>query len=144
MGKMIQWFKKPSISKKLIIAFLVVLILPTVALTISAFFTSKTELDKQIMGSAMSQVNAFDTLINENIGNKSDAVTLFSDSLKASNLEEKIEMRPLKNYSNLEKLMKKMYPQSMQALKRDCLCNIQFKRCQMATIQENVHGIKRH
>ncbi|MCY7726209.1 hypothetical protein MWG60_19060, partial [Bacillus pumilus] len=42
MGKMIQWLKKPSISKKLIIAFLVVLILPTTALTISAFFTSKT------------------------------------------------------------------------------------------------------
>jgi len=89
MGKMIQWFKKPSISKKLVIAFLVVLILPTVALTISAFFTSKTELDKQIMGSAMSQVNAFDTLIDENIGNKAEAVTLFTDDLKAVNLQEK-------------------------------------------------------
>lgn len=89
--------QKPSISKKLVIAFLVVLILPTVALTISAFFTSKTELDKQIMGSAMSQVNAFDTLIDENIGNKAEAVTLFTDDLKAANLQEKIEKLPLKN-----------------------------------------------
>ena len=52
-------------------------------------FTSKTELDKQIMGSAMSQVNAFDTLIDENIGNKAEAVTLFTDDLKAVNLQEK-------------------------------------------------------
>ncbi|MBT2261698.1 methyl-accepting chemotaxis protein [Bacillus safensis] len=107
MGKMIQWFKKPSISKKLIIAFLVVLILPTVALTISAFFTSKTELDKQIMGSAMSQVNAFDTLINENIGNKSDAVTLFSDSLKASNLEEKNRNATIKELQQFGKINEK-------------------------------------
>lgn len=104
---MIQWFKKPSISKKLIIAFLVVLILPTVALTISAFFTSKTELDKQIMGSAMSQVNAFDTLINENIGNKSDAVTLFSDSLKASNLEEKNRNATIKELQQFGKINEK-------------------------------------
>ncbi|PGC61868.1 chemotaxis protein [Bacillus safensis] len=107
MGKMIQWFKKPSISKKLIIAFLVVLILPTVALTISAFFTSKTELDKQIMGSAMSQVNAFDTLINENIGNKSDAMTLFSDSLKASNLQEKNRNATIKELQQFGKINEK-------------------------------------
>ncbi|ARD57307.1 methyl-accepting chemotaxis protein [Bacillus safensis FO-36b] len=107
MGKMIQWFQKPSISKKLIIAFLVVLILPTVALTISAFFTSKTELDKQIMGSAMSQVNAFDTLINENIGNKSDAVTLFSDSLKASNLQEKNRNATIKELQQFGKINEK-------------------------------------
>ncbi|MCY7494436.1 methyl-accepting chemotaxis protein [Bacillus safensis] len=107
MGKMIQWFKKPSISKKLIIAFLVVLILPTVALTISAFFTSKTELDKQIMGSAMSQVNAFDTLINENIGNKSDAVTLFSDSLKASNFQEKNRNATIKELQQFGKINEK-------------------------------------
>lgn len=104
---MIQWFKKPSISKKLIIAFLVVLILPTVALTISAFFTSKTELDKQIMRSAMSQVNAFDTLINENIGNKSDAVTLFSDSLKASNLQEKNRNATIKELQQFGKINEK-------------------------------------
>ncbi|MCC9088742.1 methyl-accepting chemotaxis protein [Bacillus pumilus] len=107
MGKMIQWFKKPSISKKLIIAFLVVLILPTVALTISAFFTSKTELDKQIMGSAMSQVNAFDTLINENIGNKADAVTLFTDSLKASNLQEKNRNATIKELQQYGKINEK-------------------------------------
>lgn len=107
MGKMIQWFKKPSISKKLIIAFLVVLILPTVALTISAFFTSKTELDKQIMGSAMSQVNAFDTLINENIGNKADAVTLFADSLKASNLQEKNRNATIKELQQFGKINEK-------------------------------------
>lgn len=107
MGKMIQWFKKPSISKKLIIAFLVVLILPTVALTISAFFTSKTELDKQIMRSAMSQVNAFDTLINENIGNKSDAVTLFSDSLKAPNLQEKNRNATIKELQQFGKINEK-------------------------------------
>ncbi|UXO87292.1 methyl-accepting chemotaxis protein [Bacillus safensis] len=107
MGKMIQWFKKPSISKKLIIAFLVVLILPTMALTISAFFTSKTELDKQIMGSAMSQVNAFDTLINENIGNKSDAVTLFSDLLKASNLQEKNRNVTIKELQQFGKINEK-------------------------------------
>lgn len=107
MGKMIQWFKKPSISKKLIIAFLVVLILPTVALTISAFFTSKTELEKQIMGSAMSQVNAFDTLINENIGNKSDAVTLFTHSLKASNLQEKNRNATIKELQQFGKINEK-------------------------------------
>ncbi|MEH7651416.1 methyl-accepting chemotaxis protein [Bacillus safensis] len=107
MGKMIQWFKKPSISKKLIIAFLVVLILPTVALTISAFFTSKTELDKQIMGSAMSQVNAFDTLINENIGNKADTVTLFADSLKASNLQEKNRSATIKELQQFGKINEK-------------------------------------
>ncbi|MEC0968407.1 methyl-accepting chemotaxis protein [Bacillus altitudinis] len=107
MGKMIQWFKKPSISKKLVIAFLVVLILPTVALTISAFFTSKTELDKQIMGSAMSQVNAFDTLIDENIGNKAEAVTLFTDDLKAANLQEKNRKATIKELQQYGKINKK-------------------------------------
>lgn len=89
------------------IAFLVVLILPTVALTISAFFTSKTELDKQIMGSAMSQVNAFDTLINENIGNKADAVTLFTDTLKASNLQEKNRNATIKELQQFGKINEK-------------------------------------
>ncbi|MDF9415511.1 HAMP domain-containing protein [Bacillus altitudinis] len=107
MGKMIQWFKKPSISKKLVIAFLVVLILPTVALTISAFFTSKTELDKQIMGSAMSQVNAFDTLIDENIGNKAEAVTLFTDDLKAANLQEKNRQATIKELQQYGKINEK-------------------------------------
>ena len=107
MGKMIQWFKKPSISKKLVIAFLVVLILPTVALTISAFFTSKTELDKQIMGSAMSQVNAFDTLIDENIGNKAEAVTLFTDDLKAVNLQEKNRKATIKELQQYGKINEK-------------------------------------
>ncbi|GAB1307102.1 methyl-accepting chemotaxis protein McpB [Bacillus altitudinis] len=107
MGKMIQWFKKPSISKKLVIAFLVVLILPTVALTISAFFTSKTELDKQIMGSAMSQVKAFDTLIDENIGNKAEAVTLFTDDLKASNLQEKNRKATIKELQQYGKINEK-------------------------------------
>ncbi|GJI57910.1 methyl-accepting chemotaxis protein [Bacillus altitudinis] len=107
MGKMIQWFKKPSISKKLVIAFLVVLILPTVALTISAFFTSKTELDKQIMGSAMSQVNAFDTLIDENIGNKAEAVTLFTDDLKAANLQEKNRKATIKELQQYGKINEK-------------------------------------
>ncbi|MBA8917223.1 methyl-accepting chemotaxis protein [Bacillus aerius] len=107
MGKMIQWFKKPSISKKLVIAFLVVLILPTVALTISAFFTSKTELDKQIMGSAMSQVNAFDTLIDENIGNKAEAVTLFTDDLKAANLQEKNREATIKELQQYGKINEK-------------------------------------
>ncbi|EKF35177.1 methyl-accepting chemotaxis protein [Bacillus xiamenensis] len=107
MGKMIQWFQKPSISKKLIIAFLVVLILPTAALTISAFFTSKTELDNQIMGSAMSQVNAFDTLINENIGNKAEAVTLFADTLKASDLQEKNRKATIKELQQYGKINNK-------------------------------------
>ncbi|MED1480957.1 methyl-accepting chemotaxis protein [Bacillus altitudinis] len=107
MGKMIQWFKKPSISKKLVIAFLVVLILPTVALTVSAFFTSKTELDKQIMGSAMSQVNAFDTLIDENIGNKAEAVTLFTDDLKAANLQEKNRKATIKELQQYGKINEK-------------------------------------
>ncbi|TYS30070.1 methyl-accepting chemotaxis protein [Bacillus altitudinis] len=107
MGKMIQWFKKPSISKKLVIAFLVVLILPTVALTISAFFTSKIELDKQIMGSAMSQVNAFDTLIDENIGNKAEAVTLFTDDLKAANLQEKNRKATIKELQQYGKINEK-------------------------------------
>nr|WP_254505887.1 methyl-accepting chemotaxis protein [Bacillus altitudinis] len=107
MGKMIQWFKKPSISKKLVIAFLVVLILPTVTLTISAFFTSKTELDKQIMGSAMSQVNAFDTLIDENIGNKAEAVTLFTDDLKAANLQEKNRKATIKELQQYGKINEK-------------------------------------
>ncbi|MEK4568186.1 methyl-accepting chemotaxis protein [Bacillus sp. FSL K6-3458] len=107
MGKMIQGFKKPSISKKLVIAFLVVLILPTVALTISAFFTSKTELDKQIMGSAMSQVNAFDTLIDENIGNKAEAVTLFTDDLKAANLQEKNRKATIKELQQYGKINEK-------------------------------------
>ncbi|AOZ89534.1 chemotaxis protein [Bacillus xiamenensis] len=104
---MIQWFQKPSISKKLIIAFLVVLILPTAALTISAFFTSKTELDNQIMGSAMSQVNAFDTLINENIGNKAEAVTLFADTLKASDLQEKNRKATIKELQQYGKINNK-------------------------------------
>lgn len=107
MGKMIQWFQKPSISKKLIIAFLVVLILPTAALTISAFFTSKTELDNQIMGSAMSQVNGFDTLINENIGNKAEAVTLFADTLKASDLQEKNRKATIKELQQYGKINNK-------------------------------------
>ncbi|MDM5299269.1 methyl-accepting chemotaxis protein [Bacillus pumilus] len=89
MTKMIQWFKKPSISKKLIITFLLVLILPTLVLSISSYFTSKAELDKQIMGSAMSQVNTFDALINDNIGNKAEAVSVFTETLKASNILEK-------------------------------------------------------
>ncbi|OLP64096.1 Methyl-accepting chemotaxis protein McpB [Bacillus pumilus] len=98
MTKMIQWFKKPSISKKLIFTFLLVLVLPTLVLSISSYFTSKTELEKQIMGSAMSQVNTFDALINDNIGNKAEAVSVFAETLKASNIQEKNRKATIKEF----------------------------------------------
>ncbi|MDM5299268.1 methyl-accepting chemotaxis protein [Bacillus pumilus] len=120
MKKMIQWLKKPSISKKLINTFLLVLILPTLVLSISSYFTSKTELDKQIMGSTISQLNTFDALINDNIGNKAEAVSIFADTLKASNIQEKnrnATIKELQQYGTInEKEVSAFYAGSEKGL----------------------------
>ncbi|WP_423052260.1 hypothetical protein [Bacillus atrophaeus] len=52
MKTFINWLRRPSISKKLIISFCIILIIPILILEWSSYRTASGTLDQEIMGNA--------------------------------------------------------------------------------------------
>ncbi|MGM0747447.1 MAG: HAMP domain-containing methyl-accepting chemotaxis protein [Bacillota bacterium] len=89
MKTFINWLRRPSISKKLIISFCIILIIPILILEWSSYRTASGTLDQEIMGNAKNNVNTFDTTITNNLDGKAKAVSYFSELLKAKSFEGK-------------------------------------------------------
>lgn len=52
MENIINWVKRPSIAKKLILSFLLILTVPIIVLSYSAYQTASSTLDGEIMDNA--------------------------------------------------------------------------------------------
>ncbi len=89
MKKFINWCTKASISRKLIISFIVILIIPILVLEFSSYHTASNSLDDQISGNAKNNIESFNTTITNDIGAKAKAIEFFSETLKGSSFSKK-------------------------------------------------------
>ncbi|MCY7479727.1 MULTISPECIES: methyl-accepting chemotaxis protein [Bacillus] len=89
MKSAIKWLKKPSISKRLIISFTLVLILPIITLSTISYQIAKEELDHEIMYGAKARVNDMNDMIEQKLLNKENAVKLFTQTTTAADFKKK-------------------------------------------------------
>ncbi|RPJ99126.1 hypothetical protein BSBH6_03957 [Bacillus subtilis] len=81
MKKILQLIKQRSITRKLLVSFLSILIIPVVILAIFAYQSASSSLDKQMMGSASENVQQLNEIINTSIGEKENSAAYFSEWL---------------------------------------------------------------
>ncbi|MFP7291897.1 methyl-accepting chemotaxis protein [Bacillus sp. FSL H8-0516] len=89
MKSAIKWLKKPSISKRLIISFTLVLVLPIITLSTISYQIAKEELDHEIMYGAKARVNDMNDMIEQKLLNKENAVKLFTQTTTAADFKKK-------------------------------------------------------
>ncbi|MBT2261697.1 methyl-accepting chemotaxis protein [Bacillus safensis] len=89
MKSTIKWLKKPSISKRLIISFTLVLVLPIITLSTISYQIAKEELDHEIMYGAKARVNDMNDMIEQKLLNKENAVKLFTQTTTAADFKKK-------------------------------------------------------
>ncbi len=73
MKKILQLIKQRSITRKLLVSFLSILIIPVVILATIAYQSASDSLDRQMMGSALENVQQLNEIINTSIGEKKTA-----------------------------------------------------------------------
>lgn len=81
MKKIVQIIKQRSLTRKLLISFLAILILPISTLAFIAYQSAVSTLDRQMMGSALDNVQQINDMINTSISQKEDGTAYFSDWL---------------------------------------------------------------
>lgn len=87
--KFIQYFRKPSISKKLVFSFLFILLCPIIVLAFSSYHTASTSLNDQIMQSAKENVEQLDKNITKVVKVKTDSADFFSKWITEKKLKQK-------------------------------------------------------
>ncbi|MBG9911780.1 chemotaxis protein [Bacillus xiamenensis] len=88
MKSAIKWLKKPSISKRLIISFTLVLVLPIIILSTISYQIAKQKLDDEIMYGAKARVNELNDMIEQKLLNKENAVKLFTEASTAADFKK--------------------------------------------------------
>ncbi|MEH7633493.1 methyl-accepting chemotaxis protein [Bacillus pumilus] len=88
MKNALKWLKKPSISKRLIISFTLVLVLPIITLSTISYQIAKEELDHEIMYGANARVNELNDMIQQKLVNKENAVKLFTETSSAADFKK--------------------------------------------------------
>ncbi len=142
MKTFINWLKKPSISRKLIVSFIAILTIPILILEFSSYRSASGKLDQEIMGNAKSSVDTFNTTVTNDLGAKVTAVTFFSESLKSSAFKGKSNQEELKakfsQYVSINQGVARIYGAQKTAPT--------YKRpknnCRMDTIRDNDLGTK--
>ncbi|AWV40949.1 chemotaxis protein [Bacillus licheniformis] len=89
MKKILEWFKHPSLSKRLAVSFLLILTLPVLILSGVSYYTAGGSIEDEIMRSARNSVDQLNEMIDQNIEKKADAVTYFSEEIKEKTYKEK-------------------------------------------------------
>ncbi|MEH7633491.1 methyl-accepting chemotaxis protein [Bacillus pumilus] len=87
--KKINFFKHFTMSKKLITAFLAILLVPILVLAAFSYELASKSLNDEIMSSAANGVQQLNELINKDVQPKIDIVTYLSKSVKKSELTSK-------------------------------------------------------
>ncbi|MGR3289537.1 methyl-accepting chemotaxis protein TlpB [Bacillus sonorensis] len=89
MGKLWDWIKRPSISKRLIFSFLFILTIPVAVLACSSYYTAGSSLESEMMISARNSVDQLNKMIDQNVEKKADAIAYFSETIQDKTYKEK-------------------------------------------------------
>ena len=109
--------EKPSISKRLIISFTLVLVLPIITLSTISYQIAKEELDHEIMYGANARVNELNDMIEQKLLNKENAVKLFTETSSAADFKRKTRTNCMSILRYTVKSMKTMWLGFMQQVK---------------------------
>lgn len=93
MNKLLEWIKRPSISKKLFLSFLLVLTVPILALSFSAYQTAGSTLESEIMRSARDNVEQLNEIIDQNIEKKKMQFHISATGLMKSSIKKRETLR---------------------------------------------------
>lgn len=77
MKKLLNWMKRPSISKKLIFSFIFILTIPILVLSVTSYFTASKTLEDEILRSAKDNIDELNDIIQQDIGKEGDFHCVF-------------------------------------------------------------------
>ncbi|WP_429661568.1 cache domain-containing protein [Bacillus glycinifermentans] len=89
MKRVLDWIKRPSISKRLIFSFILVLTVPILVLAASSYYTASSTLKEEIMRNAKANVDELNDIINQTVGSKETDVSYFSEWINKKAYTEK-------------------------------------------------------
>ncbi|MFO6495789.1 MULTISPECIES: methyl-accepting chemotaxis protein TlpB [Bacillus] len=89
MKKILDWIKRPSLSKRLTISFLLILTLPILIFSSASYMTAGSSIEDEIMRSAKNSVDQLNEMIDQNLEKKADAITYFSEVIQEQTFKEK-------------------------------------------------------
>ncbi|CAM3382753.1 methyl-accepting chemotaxis protein [Marinicrinis lubricantis] len=84
--KNIKWSRHFNIRTRLIIAFVFILIIPTIIISVTSYQTAKNKIEEQMIGAAEENVTLLDELLQNYIQSKVGDVKLISDSISAEEI----------------------------------------------------------
>ncbi|WP_411809906.1 hypothetical protein [Bacillus paralicheniformis] len=89
MKKLLNWMKRPSISKKLIFSFIFILTIPILVLSATSYFTASSTLEDEILRSAKDNIDELNDIIQQDIGSKETSIAYFSEWIDQKAYKEK-------------------------------------------------------
>ncbi|NTU27264.1 HAMP domain-containing protein [Bacillus tequilensis] len=89
MKKTLTTIRRPSIARRLIISFLLILLIPIAVLSVSAYQSAVASLDIQMTQSAKENVQILDNIIDGKISTTEKSLAFFSDWVTADKLNDK-------------------------------------------------------
>ncbi|MFN2744031.1 MULTISPECIES: methyl-accepting chemotaxis protein TlpB [unclassified Bacillus (in: firmicutes)] len=89
MKRLLDWTRRPSISKRLIFSFILILTIPILVLSFTSYYTASSTLEDEIMRSAKDNVDELNEVITQNIGAKETSIAYFSEWVDQKAYEEK-------------------------------------------------------
>lgn len=141
MKKILQLIKQRSITRKLLVSFLSILIIPVVILAIFAYQSASSSLDRQMMGSALENVQQLNEIINTSIGEKENSADYFSEWLTKEKYNAKSNASIAEKFSQYISINKEN--PFIQVTQKGTLPAIRIFRCQAAIIRLNATGTKK-
>lgn len=112
MKKLMKWMRTPSISRKLSIAFLLVLTFPIILLSIGAYYTASQSLEKEMIRNANNSVTSLNRTIQIEMEAKVTAVKNFSNWINKNSFAEEnrnATSRILEQYKSLNNQIESIY-----------------------------------
>lgn len=89
MKKTLTTIRRSSLARRLIISFLLILIVPITALSVSAYQSAVASLDVQMTQSAKENVQILDHIIDDKISTTEKSLAYFSDWATAEKFQDK-------------------------------------------------------
>ncbi|KUP35848.1 methyl-accepting chemotaxis protein [Bacillus halotolerans] len=106
MKKILQLIKQRSITRKLLVSFLSILIIPVAIVAAIAYESASSSLDRQMMGSALENVQQLNDIINTSIGEKENSAEYFSEWLTQKKYKAKSNASIEEKFSQYIKINK--------------------------------------
>ncbi|WP_445487847.1 methyl-accepting chemotaxis protein [Niallia sp. 03133] len=106
MQKARKWIGRPSISKKLIISFLFILIIPALTVGLSTYQSAKSSLESTISTSAKSNVEVLDQIVTTKIHEKMTDIDYLADTFNSTDFSQEKTISTFDKLSQYGKIHK--------------------------------------